>query len=403
MGRPKNTVPSYCHHKSTDSARVWLNGRWLTLGRYNSPESRQEYARVVAEHAVGGVPVSANSPTVNEVLLAYLRHAEGYYRRPDGSPTHELAELKVTLRPVRELYGHTPAAEFGPLGLKAVRGRMVEIGWCRTQVNRRVGRVKRAFKWAASEQLIPPSVYHGLQTVSGLQQGRTTVKESTPVLPVDPNTVAATTPFMPRHVAGLVRFQMLTGCRPGEACDLRHCDIDKTNAVWFYNPPVHKMSYKGKPRVIAIGPRAQTLLAEFTSSAAEHVFSPRRELAELRARRKAARTARGGGSGGDKKPRADTPRRTPGERYTTASYGYAIRRAVKKANERRARLAGGGQFDLVPKWHPNQLRHLRATEARMAFGLEAAQVVLGHAKADVTQIYAERNANLAAAVALAIG
>ena len=147
MGRPKNTVPSYCHHKSTDSARV------------------------VAEHAAGDVPVSANSPTVNEVLLAYLRHAEGYYRRPDGSPTHELAELNVTLRPVRELYGHTPVAEFGPLGLKAVRGRMVEIGWCRTQVNRRVGRVKRAFKWAASEQLIPPSVYHGLQTVSGLGKG----------------------------------------------------------------------------------------------------------------------------------------------------------------------------------------------------------------------------------------
>jgi hypothetical protein len=37
------------------------------------------------------------------------------------------------------------------------------------------------------------------------------------------------------------------------------------------------------------------------------------------------------------------------------------------------------------------------------FGLEAAQVVLGHAEADVTQIYAERNTELAARVVAAIG
>ncbi len=32
-----------------------------------------------------------------------------------------------------------------------------------------------------------------------------------------------------------------------------------------------------------------------------------------------------------------------------------------------------------------------ATRIRSEFGLETAQVVLGHAKADVTQIYAERD------------
>ena len=43
------------------------------------------------------------------------------------------------------------------------------------------------------------------------------------------------------------------------------------------------------------------------------------------------------------------------------------------------------------RWSPNQLRHTRATEIRSKHGLEAAQVILGHAKADVTQIYAERD------------
>jgi integrase len=44
-----------------------------------------------------------------------------------------------------------------------------------------------------------------------------------------------------------------------------------------------------------------------------------------------------------------------------------------------------------------------ATDATQRFGLEAAQVYLGHASADVTQVYAERNRTLAKRVASAIG
>ena len=44
-----------------------------------------------------------------------------------------------------------------------------------------------------------------------------------------------------------------------------------------------------------------------------------------------------------------------------------------------------------------------ATEIRKRFGLEAAQTVLGHSKADVTQIYAERDHALAARVAREVG
>jgi site-specific recombinase XerD len=36
------------------------------------------------------------------------------------------------------------------------------------------------------------------------------------------------------------------------------------------------------------------------------------------------------------------------------------------------------------------LRHTFATRVRKEHGLEAAQVLLGHSKADTTQIYAER-------------
>jgi site-specific recombinase XerC len=54
-------------------------------------------------------------------------------------------------------------------------------------------------------------------------------------------------------------------------------------------------------------------------------------------------------------------------------------------------------------WHPNQLRHAHATQVRERFGLEAAQVALGHSRADVTQVYAERNQTLAEKVSLEVG
>ena len=44
-----------------------------------------------------------------------------------------------------------------------------------------------------------------------------------------------------------------------------------------------------------------------------------------------------------------------------------------------------------------------ATEVRKTFGLEAAQVVAGHANADITQVYAERDLDKAAKAIAAVG
>jgi hypothetical protein len=49
------------------------------------------------------------------------------------------------------------------------------------------------------------------------------------------------------------------------------------------------------------------------------------------------------------------------------------------------------------------LRHAAATEIRQRYGLEAAQVLLGHSRADITQVYAERDQSLGHRVARAIG
>src|SRR5262245_58084764 len=157
MPRPRKSIPTPRCHKGAAVIDVYRDGarRTLTLGPWGSEAANQEYARVLAElNCQPSRPAAGPDVTVNEILLVFLDHAERHYRRADGSPTDEVKQYKQTFRLLRELYGHTPAKEFGPLGLKALRQRMIEVGWSRKLVNQRVGRVKRVFKWAASEERV---------------------------------------------------------------------------------------------------------------------------------------------------------------------------------------------------------------------------------------------------------
>jgi integrase len=235
---------------------------------------------------------------------------------------------------------------------------------------------------------VPAAVHAALAAVAGLQRGRCEVREAEPVKPVHESIVEATLPYLSRHVRGLVEFQRLTGCRPGEACMVRRCDIDTGGAVWLFRPAHHKTAWRGKSRVIAIGPKAQALLREFFAPRLEdYLFSPRRAMAELRAEQRAKRKTRVQPS--QQKRGKAHPEKAPGERYTSRSYTSAVAKACRKAN--------------VQQWCPLQLPHSFATQARKQHGLEAAQVLLGHVRADVTQVYAERDLTLATGIASLIG
>ncbi|VTT98862.1 catalytic phage domain protein : Site-specific recombinase XerD OS=Singulisphaera acidiphila (strain ATCC BAA-1392 / DSM 18658 / VKM B-2454 / MOB10) GN=Sinac_1635 PE=4 SV=1: Phage_integrase [Gemmataceae bacterium] len=420
MPPQRTAVPSYRLHKQSGQALVTIRTpdggrRDVLLGKYNSPESRVEYARVIAalsapapvESGPAAPPCPGGGLTVNELALAFMRHAADYYRHPDGGPTSAVGNFKSAIRPLCAECGPRPAAEFGPIALKAVRQRMIAAGWCRSGVNTAVERVKRVFKWGVGEELVPPHVYEALRAVPGLKKGRTAAPERPPVPPVDDAAVAATLPHLTRHVRGLVEFQRLTGCRPGEACALRRCDVDTSGAVWLYTPPHHKTAYRGKARVIPIGPRAQALLAEFpTDAPADHVFSPRRSAAEVRADRAAARKTPQYPSErrAKMKRKKAAPEREPGDAYTPSIYACAIGRAVEKANaEDRRNPDLGPALPPVPEWAPNQLRHSFATAVRAAHGIEAVQVLLGHANLKTSEIYAEKNTAAAVAIAAQVG
>jgi site-specific recombinase XerD len=225
----------------------------------------------------------------------------------------------------------------------------------------------------------------------------------------------------------MVEFQRLTGCRPGEASVIRRCDIDTGGAVWLYKPRQHKTAWRGKARVIAIGPKAQEVLKQFfTPDIHDYLFSPRRAVEELIAERAANRKTPRYPSHmrrNAQKRKGAGRKRAPAERYNRLSYLAAITRACDRAfsppeslaqkkgesaKEWKGRLTAEQKRELTAwqkahRWHPNQLRHTFATRVRKQHGLEAAQVLLGHSRADVTQIYAERNEQLASTIAAEIG
>ena len=343
--------------------------------------------RGAASDAAGGL-------TVAELLARFRRWAEGYYRGPDGAMTGEVEQLRMALKLWRERYGLTPVADFGPVRLRELRDAMVDQGWSRGTVNRRVRAVRRVVKWGVGEELVDPTVLTRLDALTPLRRGRCGARETDPVKPAPDADVDATIPHLPGPVAAAVRVQRLTGMRPGEVLTMRPCDLARDGGdggVWTYRPAAHKTQWRGKDRAVGVGPRAQAILAPFLTGrpADKPLFSPREAEAERRAAATAARVTPascGNAVGTNRKAR---PARSPGEAYTVASYRRAIHRACDAAG--------------VERWSPNRLRHSHATEVRARLGLDAARAALGHAGASITEVYAEADADLARQVAAEIG
>ena len=200
--RRSNRLPSFRHHKASGQGFVEIQGHRHYLGRYELPETRRKYERLIAEWLANGraLPVDPDEITVCEVLARFWTHAEKYYRNPDGTPSRELENFRYALRPVKELYDETPASQFGPRALKAVRDHMAETAAkgrrapCRTYINKNVRRIKGVFRWAVADELVAPSVYHALSAVAGLKKGRSEARESEPVRPVPLEHVEAVIP-----------------------------------------------------------------------------------------------------------------------------------------------------------------------------------------------------------------
>ena len=74
------------------------------------------------------------------------------------------------------------------LALK-VRASLIDAGLARKTVNDHVQFLKRMFRWAVCEELVPPSVHHGLTAVAGLKAGESSAPEPRKVTPISEDLV----------------------------------------------------------------------------------------------------------------------------------------------------------------------------------------------------------------------
>ena len=291
--------------------------------------------------------------------------------------------MRTVLKHLCELYGRTNVADFRPLSLEAVRNKLIATGNCRGFVNQNMSRLKHVFKWGVSKELVPETVYRR----SG-------------------------------HGGGAACWKVC-GPRDGSRDADRRC---------------HGRSYASAPS--ARGGRYGAIATPHWHEAQRSLHHPPVRPGPLRRRLELStprtqdgtqgpwpRDSVGAAGRGATRPyllrEAEcfcfVPRRRSEEnRYTTRSYRAAIHRGCELAFALPRELQGKKR--LTPEqnkqavawraqhaWDPNRLRHSAATTIRKMFGLEAAQVVLGHAKPDTTLIYAERDLTKAAEVMREVG
>jgi integrase len=344
--------PAYALHKSSNRGRVFLLGKYFYLpGEYESAESREAYYALLRRAEKGELPVAqdqepkqangATKPnllTVAELVEKYWAHVQVYYRR-DGQPTGEAEVIRYAVKPLLDLCPAILASEFRPSDLKAVREEMIARGWCRRYVNASVRRIKALFSWSVEAELLSPEVAGAIRIVKALQAGRSAAREKSDVGPVEDTVVDATLPYLKPVHRDVVQLMRFSGCRPGEWKEITVEAIDRTDPnCWTCELGRHKTAWRGKRRTLLFGPKCQAILTRWIVKAGEGPVFP-----------------------------------------TTYA---ALRTAIRRACQRHG----------IQLWSQNQLRHRAGTEARRVGGLESAQVLLGHANARTTEIYAEVDA-----------
>lgn len=168
--KSRRRIPKYRLYRPKNLAVVRIDQRDHYLGKHGSPE---RYHRLIAEWLGGanhrssvGQPVDKVAITVNQLILAFWNHAQERYVK-DGRQTSEIHSYRTALRPLRQLYGHAPIKQFGPLALIACRQKLIDAGLCRKRINGHVTRIRHMFKWGVARELVPETVWRALHRQSG--------------------------------------------------------------------------------------------------------------------------------------------------------------------------------------------------------------------------------------------
>lgn len=378
MPRPKSEQP-HDPRSDTHHGKACFVSRWRTDGPPRRHHSKRFYVKTLTQaqrefrawlavwkadprirdpHRPGGM-------TVRQLADLYVQWAQTTFVKR-GKPTTHAGKISRAADLFCELYAgrachQVTAPDLASWRDWAIGGTKKSPARSRATVNAFLGCIKSMYQWAAECGLIEPSVCEAIAVVSWLKKGRSHARESKHIESVALDIVEATAKQLADQLAAMVWLQWYSGMRPDEVCSMRAIDIDRAGEVWVYRPAEHKLSHhEGVLREVALGPRAIEIVQQRLNRMG-YLFRPSEAAGAHDA----------------------------GKRYSVAAYRRAIARACDRAS--------------VPRWSPNMLRHAYATRGKQEMGVDASRAALGHASADTTQVYLDRDRKLAIELAKRIG
>lgn len=390
--------------KATNRAFVRWQGKKHYFGQAGSQEASKAFGKWLADlHPEPTSPAPNSRLTVLQCVEQYLYHAEKYYSEligadelqaagivvadgedPPRKTTGEFTNVKCSMWVLLEHAGGPKdyVDKFGPRKLTKIQEAMTaekvakkasetgsRLKYCRNTINASIHRIRRCFRWCATQEMISPTIVTALDMVPGLPMGRSNARETKPVEPVPIAAVIATLPHLSPTVSAMVRIQLLCGMRPQDVCGMTGGELEMKDDIWLYRPADHKNAYRGQSLVKAISSDAQEILKPFLRDGlSEPLFATFDSNEYWRSLER----------------RGPSKAKTPPKRecYTTSGYGRSIVYAIARAKKTGV---------TIPHWSPNQLRHAIATYLREEGSAEDAQLLLGHADLDTTLIYAKRS------------
>lgn len=358
MPRKKKWPPTVFRHQSGQD-RVRIDGKDFYLGKSGSDEARAAYARLIAEVAAGRPVISEAKAgpalSVRDVVAEWWGPAGPGAKYSERG--REAVQFRRALQPLLRLYGPTRADAFKADQLEALRGAMASGSWmtaqereqsrqpcwCANRCNRMCGRIKTLWRWAERKGYVPDGRWAHLCALPGLGRNDASVRHTAARKACSWDELSLVLPHCVRPVRAILLLLWHTGMRPGDACLMRACDVERSGEVWVYRPATHKNDWRGQDRAVPLGPAAQKVLAPFLleTEGEAYVFVPVQRRAK--------------------------------DHYGCDTFSQSVRRAALEAG--------------VPDLHAYKIRHAYKARVTREMGMDAARAAMGQKSISSTNLY----------------
>jgi integrase len=288
------------------------------------------------------MPRKSTTP-LKRLVVTYCAHADRYYRRADGTPTGEAANIRSTMRVLLASLGEARSVEsLDARALKAWRDEQIQTrDWSHGYTNQQTLRVQRMLRWAVEREIVTAADAASALSVLPLAARESAARKPAEKVVPSIQQIRSLLRLMPEHHRDVVQVMAGTGCRVGEVLTLRRDELHLGREAYALKRQ-HKNSHRGHTRLIPlVGPALTAIRRALKVSRGDYVFNPLNPRGEKRSRQ-------------------------------------WLQRAIDDACAR----AG------VPRFTTHGVRHAAARAVRPKAGLTAAAALLGHRSSRTTELYA---------------